>query len=351
MVKVFRRESNMGKNKHIVWIDSLKGLVSIFVVLGHVFLGFTNNNLYPNEQIMYLEIKNWIYTWHMPIFMFISGLCFSIAYVKQKLEKEKIKKQILNLLLLYLIFQFTLCSLKLVFTKFTDEKMSSFFELIYHLIIPNNIMWYIWVLIIYYIISIILLRNSNNKSNIKYLIIFAIFGILTQNNGLRLGLKNLLYYYQFFYLGIFLKDKIEKIDAKFIIVSFIWGLAYVMEFTKLEKKYWVIKNINAYLIIFFLIGLFNKIRLLNKNKFFIKCGENSLQIYLLHTYFVTIMKAIFLRINFSYANISVFVTTLIPILICLMIGELSKKIKILNYIFRPINFIETFNRRKNNEKV
>lgn len=339
------------RNKHIVWIDSLKGFVSIFVVLGHVLLGFTNNNLYPSEQNLYLEIKSWIYTWHMSVFMVISGLCFSIAYIKHKLETEKVKRQIYNLILIYIIFQLGLCSLKLIFSKFTDEKMSSLFELIYHLLIPNNIMWYIWVLAIYYIISVLLLKYSNQKINTKYLILFIIFGLITRNNKLRLGLANLLYYYQFFYFGIFLKDKIEKINIKIIIISFILGLIYILDISKIENEYWIIKvlfeGINGYLIIFFLIGIFNKYILLNKNKFLIKCGENSLQIYLLHTYFITIIKAIFFRIHFDYPSISVFISTLIPILMCLIVGELSKKIEILNCIFRPINFIEYLSRRIN----
>lgn len=52
------------ENKRIEWIDTAKGIGLLFVILGHL-------------QVPYLS--TWIYTFHMPLFFFLSGVVFSGA--------------------------------------------------------------------------------------------------------------------------------------------------------------------------------------------------------------------------------------------------------------------------------
>ena len=51
----------------IQYIDSLKGFAIVLVVMGHIF-GFSQ----PEDGI-----NTFIYTFHMPLFMFLSGLVIS----------------------------------------------------------------------------------------------------------------------------------------------------------------------------------------------------------------------------------------------------------------------------------
>ena len=84
----------MEKKERILWIDALKGFTIIFVIIGHVLLGYTNNNTFPEFQEIMVKINYWIYSWHMPLFMVISGFAFKIAYFKdKKLDKKRINKQ------------------------------------------------------------------------------------------------------------------------------------------------------------------------------------------------------------------------------------------------------------------
>ena len=53
-------------NNRIIWIDISKGLGIILVVLGHTSLS-------KISQISY----DWIYSFHMPLFYLLSGLCFN----------------------------------------------------------------------------------------------------------------------------------------------------------------------------------------------------------------------------------------------------------------------------------
>lgn len=58
-------ENNLNSKKHLLWIDLIKGIAVILVVIGH--------NL-QDEMILFKII----YSFHVPLFFLISGYCFNI---------------------------------------------------------------------------------------------------------------------------------------------------------------------------------------------------------------------------------------------------------------------------------
>lgn len=174
-----------------------------------------------------------------------------------------------------------------------------------------------------------------------------------------LGIKNLFYCFPFFIFGIWLaneyllKGKIE-IKNKIILLSMIYVIFYIflLSMKNLENTLPIIikiifEMINAYSITIILFKVFSKVK---EIKFLILCGKESLIIYLLHTYFVTVIKAFIIRSNFSSAGIIIILTTIIPLFICLIVARLSHKIKILEYIFKPIELVQRLKELKS-EKI
>ena len=76
--------------KRIEWIDTLRGFAMFFVVLGHAFV--EKNNI----------IRNYIYSFHMPLFFFISCLTTErkdisfFDYLKKKIKSILISYIMLN---------------------------------------------------------------------------------------------------------------------------------------------------------------------------------------------------------------------------------------------------------------
>lgn len=158
-----------------------------------------------------------------------------------------------------------------------------------------------------------------------------------------MGIKNLFYCFQFFIFGIWLADKYllkEKIEIKnkITLLSIIYVIFYIflLRIKNLDNLLPIIKIIlemvNAYSITIILFKIFSQTI---EIKILMLCGKESLVIYLLHTYFVTAIKAFIIRSNFSSAGIIIILTTIIPLFICLIIAKLSHKIKILEYVFKP----------------
>ena len=145
-------------SKRIEWLDELKGFAIISVVLGHALLGYSENNAFGVYNDFFCALKDWIYIWHMPLFLCLSGYSFCLAYyhkdavnANNRLNMKKVKRQILNLVLLYVIFSVVFYGMKIPLAAFTDNKLTISDAMI-NLIVPNTLMWYLWVLAIYYII-------------------------------------------------------------------------------------------------------------------------------------------------------------------------------------------------------
>ncbi|HDY8515303.1 TPA: acyltransferase family protein, partial [Klebsiella pneumoniae] len=58
-----------------VWVDYAKALGIILVVAGHVNRGLYSSGIYISKQF-YTLFDSVIYTFHMPLFFFLSGLFF-----------------------------------------------------------------------------------------------------------------------------------------------------------------------------------------------------------------------------------------------------------------------------------
>ena len=61
----------MGKMR-IEWLDGARGIAIFLVVLGHVLRGLPENAVSSGQWAAFLD--SWIYSFHMPVFFFISGL-------------------------------------------------------------------------------------------------------------------------------------------------------------------------------------------------------------------------------------------------------------------------------------
>lgn len=91
--------------ERIHWIDLLKGLGIFFVILGHTI---KNNDLYV-----------WIYSFHMPLFFFISGY---LTEPRNSIKdyNQYIWKKCKNLLFPFFIFRILLVFIGLLLNNILD---------------------------------------------------------------------------------------------------------------------------------------------------------------------------------------------------------------------------------------
>lgn len=175
----------MNSNR-IIWIDSLKGLLMILVVLGHsiqyVVGPLCNDN----------HVWNIIYSFHMPAFMAISGY---LAYAR----KASFERRFRQLMIPFLLWSIIKISLSYPFT------LKDLFNIILY---PDMFFWFLWAL---FWISMLFegVRYLTNKLSIDIvwgliptMLLFVFIMVFLNVN--YFGIQFVGYYFIFYVLGFFI---------------------------------------------------------------------------------------------------------------------------------------------------
>ena len=183
-------------------IDFFKGTLIISVFLGHLIIGNINNTF----------VRYFIYSFHMPLFIGISGYLFNYNFLKSS-PKDFIKKLFKKIIVPYILANIIYSGvinikflLRLDVYLFVINFLKSIIYSYYHL-------WYIQGYISYIIISYFLLKLNlkMNKTIIlsfifSLIIYYLYFLIKTENTFLRIFLNNFrLYNLIFFIIGFYVK--------------------------------------------------------------------------------------------------------------------------------------------------
>ena len=279
---------NAQMNKRIDWIDISKGIGVILLVIGHM------------PSIPYV-IQNWIYSFHMPLFFFLSGYTFKI----KDSVKDNLKKMFRRLIIPYLIYNviFLLSDIILFGRKSTTVNAD-----LNDMISGQGsfgVIWFLlslfWVQIIYLVVSAI----TNNYKNVKFanivivLIVLSGYVIATYCKMDLYKLVTSLVAVGFFCLGnIFMKlkilDKLKQMSILFLFLctNIIFGyINLILYGTRIEMSGAVYNNLFITFVaaiagIIFVNGVSEKLSMLNL--WVVKClkyiGKNSLYFFVLAAY-------------------------------------------------------------------
>ena len=212
VIECLRMQDLQNMNKRKKYIDALKGFAIICVVVGHIANGYIGNG--TNAQV-YHNMYNVIYSFHMPLFFTISGYCFGKAYVGvDGLRSKRIKRQIVNMALIYLLFSIIMGLSKMILGRYVNEP-ATITDILLIPVRPIQLHWYIYVLIFYYIVLICLYRRTVNK-------IIVIIGLVSINlishfvmPNMLFDLKYVLYFLMFFVYGFVMEQKKHSFLAWF----------------------------------------------------------------------------------------------------------------------------------------
>ena len=166
---------NMNRSSRIEYIDAVKGIAIVLVVIGHMLRGFSSSGIYLNEKI-FKYIDYTIYSFHMPLFFIVSGMLYTY---KNKIYDKKdyinfIKLKSKNILVPYFIFSWIQILIKIIMSGSVNKevKISSLYTIVYK---PVEQFWFLYTLfIIFMIVGLLDYKIKNEKLNLYYLLL-AIF--------------------------------------------------------------------------------------------------------------------------------------------------------------------------------
>lgn len=155
------------KKNRLSDIDKLKGLAIFLVVLGHIVARQP-----PSGNEWYVTLKNTIYLFHMPLFMFLSGLI--LAYSRKPIESVAgyfayVRGKFIRLMPAYLLFSLVVFAGKLVAGRFMHVDNSVTSWVAYFDVLTNPLgsycayLWYIYVLFIFYALAPVAYYVTRNR--------------------------------------------------------------------------------------------------------------------------------------------------------------------------------------------
>lgn len=321
--------------KRIVWIDYSKTIAILLVVTGHVICWLIPNvslqDEFLTEENLLLKV---IYSFHMPLFMFVSGYLF--------MSPKKIQ----------------IIGFKNLVVHRTKQLMIPFFfcGFFLYLIGGSNSIFNYWYLrslfefiIISYPICVLILRG-NIPEKIKFFILFCIS--FTMCGLIKLydyEILNILfdfgcfYLYPFFVLGIYLRynERIFKFIIKIPVIIFI--LLYIICF--LLYSYWPnfwLREICALNGVLMTISMVQKIALNNKGYSIARHISNlTIDVYVLHFYFKELFINHWYNFNIIVSSINniyiiyilIFLLSIFIVITSLCLSKLMRHSKLCRILF------------------
>ncbi len=200
--------------------DILRFVMAFLVVLGHAADYFTKES----EEMRSLFL--FIYIFHMPVFIFVSGL-----FAKRTVN-EKRKDKMFGYLILYLIFKiYPFCYRTLAGT---NPKINIFSE--------GGVPWFMLALFAFTLITSII-KDFSPKFVLPFSILLACAAGYDKNIGDFLSLSRIIVYFPFFYTGYILDRK--KVEAfcegklKKIVSASILAATAVFVYIAGDEIYWL----------------------------------------------------------------------------------------------------------------
>ena len=312
------------KNR-LIQPDFIKGLCIILMVYGHI-------NCIGSLASIQNEIISIIYSFHMPLFLIISGFFFKLS----KTPSNQISNIFKNVGIPYILFiSIYLLGLVLVqkmnipTSNTAPQSLIEFLERIF--LHPIGGYWFLHSLLLM-TISLISSHLILKKYNSDFLVLLSsliILGALTYYDLILP--RTIIYYLSGYILGI-ITTRDLKTSSIFIPLSlFFIFLLYLKNLYKVEFY--------EFIWVFLLMTFFWSTATLFEKTFLIKkiswLGKNTLIILVLHSFPIVVLKSIskyFLKMDSTGLSYSL-VVTFLTLLFCLVSARILDKLNLSKYLF------------------
>lgn len=318
--------SNLSEYSEAIFLS--KGIGIILVVIGH-YTPTIHNYRMPHY---WLWIHDFVYTFHMPLFMFLSGFLYAATKSIDSLSQwfMLIKNKMIRLLIPFISIATIIFIFKFIGGLLIDLKYPISIQSVENIIFDPiesfaPILWFLYVLFEVFITYSLVQYIMGN--DLIVLLIFILLLFLPSLDLFMLG--TLLYYLPIFAIG-FIFCRHNLLSKYRLTIGIISLLSFILLF--ICKGYVSHPDI-AQRIVRLLLGVlgsvscfFISIQLLKKDnrlvKTLISVGIYSMGIYLLHTIFTGVLQAILLNViklsDYWFASTAIIIVSasvLFPILI------------------------------------
>ena len=317
-------DDNMAKARNDS-LDIAKGIGIILVVFGH-----TLSPVMKGHSILEW-IYSVIYTFHMPLFFFISGYFASKLITKPVSKPELIKQRTIRLMIPYFVWALIYLPMKVVmsqYARFHDEYKW------YSIFFGNNPDGQLWYLYVLFILSVLMILVVTKKNLAAFTTVFLVGSFMSGLIPFSIGFTSItltfsLYQAGFFFLGTLTSVKFDYQKVTGNIYAFFLSLIVLISYSVIlwfnNDEVWYLRAIVAACAIYAVLFLCNIINNTKAKRPLVYLGKTSMEIYILHGPLLVAGRIVLPKIIHN-TNVYIIVLTAASIAISLLCAFVINKI-------------------------
>lgn len=339
----------MRQQNRLSYLDVAKGIAILLVVQGHTVMGWYSIDWREGSDLL-SKMTQFIYSFHMPLFIMLSGISFSLVCASNDrlMADRKLNRQCVNLVLLYLLHSVIWWCSKRMFSN--DVNIPVTIRDLY--MIPLKSFQHFWLWYLYVLTGLYLIMKYIAKVKRKSLVLML--GVMASILGAYITDMDIVneeylvfrvpFYFLFFYLGfIFYPEKLDKLK-KYPLIYVGEGVIFIVLYVSKYKIPEGCQEINCLLKVILgvtaSLAVIGMAQMINSSKILEYLGKHTLEIYLLHPYILVAGRLVFRRLHVDMNVFTVTVLLILGIIIPLAVSVILRKIPIVwKFLFRPVSLI------------
>lgn len=322
----------------IKWLDSVKGLTILLVLVGHCLLGLYLTGRYPGADGVLKSALEFLYRFHMPVFFAASGYFFKPVDSFNSLGRIMYRK-LVALGVPYVVFSVVMYLLQTLGEGDVRNK-ASIQQLLGIYKEPIGFLWFLYTLFFIYLLLGALSIYIKDKLPMTVILVigYCLASIFPTD---LLFIQRTLVWAPMFYVGYLFKGKEFKIDYKVWILVGLYVL-HVPLFRWIHPEEPFVNQTNPqWWSLFSLIGIYLGFTLIplikgKAQEFLAYLGVNSMVIYLVHSPVLSVTRILLYRLKIDALALHVVIGSVIALIISVIAVYLANRFSLIRFWFYPL---------------
>src|SRR5690554_4443884 len=153
------------------WVDYAKAIGIILVVYGHVARGVFNAGL-PMDEELFVLVDSIIYSFHMPLFFFLSGLFFYDSLMKRGTGGLIVNK-VDTIVYPFIVWSLLQGFFEVALSNYTNGQVTVT-EVLSLLWEPRAQFWFLYALFMVFVLSAFVYAKADRRFFLPLLLVFAV---------------------------------------------------------------------------------------------------------------------------------------------------------------------------------
>lgn len=327
-----------------IWVDNVKVIACILVVLGHFFQSMTQADVLPENDV-YQWFNQTIYYFHVPLFFICSGYLYQKLSVVNDVHSwgRNVLKKLLVLGIPYFTFSLATWVLKTLFSSSVNSEIGGLVDTLF--LHPTSPYWYLYALFFLFLITPTFRNKTMAIGGLIVALAFKVLGIFWSGYGVQV-ISYILANEIWFGIGMCLSvfEFKKYLVKKSLITPISTGVIFLL------LSIWVYMIGLNHGVISFLLGLlacFSVVTLMAKiyenrgqSAAFGTLAKYTMPIFLMHTLFAAPLRTVLFKLGIQNAVIHVILGIAISFIGPMIAAVIMKKSKWLEFFLYPGKFIK-----------